>query len=58
MLLVSVLQKMNLVLLGSFCGNGEPGFKRARFLEASGLIFYDQINTPGIGGVFVACGFI
>ena len=36
---------------------GEPNFERARVLEASGLICYDQISTRGIGGVFVACGF-
>ena len=35
---------------------GEPGFKYARVLEASGLICYNQINTRGIGGDFVACG--
>ena len=47
---------MILVLLGRFLEVGEPGFERASVLEASGLIFYDQINTRAIGGVFVACG--
>ena len=37
---------------------GEPGFERARVLEASGLICYDQINTQGTDGAFVACGFV
>lgn len=27
---------------------GDPGFERVTFLEASGLIFYDQIDTQRI----------
>ena len=37
---------------------GEPGFKHARVLEASGLICYNQINPRGIGRDFVAYGFV
>ena len=37
---------------------GEPGFKHARVLEASGLICYKQISTGRIGRDFVACGFV
>ena len=33
---------------------GELGFERAKVLEASGPICYDQNNTQGISGVFVA----
>ena len=35
---------------GHFVELRELGFDRARVLETSGLICYDQINTRGIGG--------
>ena len=45
---------MILVLLGSFFEIREPGFEHAKVLEASGPIYYGQIDTQGISGVFVA----
>ena len=56
-LLVSFSQKMILVLFGSFCEIREPGFEHAKVLEASGPICYDQIDTQGISGGFVAWRF-
>ena len=37
---------------------GESSFEQTRLLKASGLIFYDQINTQGADGVFVARRFV